>query len=96
MQVKEAIKKYIQSSVKNKEVIQIVKIKHQTGKCILTIGSGRGSGTNSRYAIYMYTKKCKCGELVCHDDDPYRLAEYLIYFCGYEHLKDNLPLRQYK
>ncbi len=96
MQVKESLKKYIQSSVKKKEVIQLIKVKQQMGKCTLTIGSGQGSGTNSKYAIYMYTKYCKSGELVYHEDDPYRLAEYLICFCGYQHLKDNLPLWQYK
>ncbi len=96
MQVKEALKRYIQQKVKQKEVIHLIKIRQQLGKCTLTIGSGQGSGMSSKYAVYLYTKHCKCGELVYHEDDPYRVAEYLICFCGYDHLKENLPLRQYQ
>ena len=96
MQVKEALKKYISEKTSKGEVIHLTKIKGQVGKIEMTIGSGRGSGTNCRYAIWEYTKTCRCGQVAIAKDDPYRLAEYLIELCGREHLKQNLPLWRYQ
>jgi hypothetical protein len=95
MKVKEALKKYISEKTSKGEVIHLTKIKGRVGKIEMTIGSGKGSGTNYRYAIWEYTKTCRCGQVVRTSDNPYRLAEYLIELCGREHLKQNLPLWRY-
>ena len=96
MKVKEALKTYIQTKTTRREVIHLTKIKWQIGKVEMTIGSGQGSGSPCRYAIWEYTKDCKAGQVVSASDDPYRLAEYLIELCGRDHLKQSLPLWRYQ
>ncbi len=96
MQVKEALKRYISEKTAKREVIHLTKIKNQVGKIEMTIGSGNGSGTPHRYAIWEYTKDCKCGQVAYSANDPYRLSEYLIDLCGRDHLKQNLPLWKYQ
>lgn len=96
MQVKDALKNYIQAKTKKGEVIHLTKLKQQIGKIEMTIGSGNGSGTGRRYAIWEYTKSCKSGQVAFTADDPYRLCEYLIELCGREYLKQNLPLWSYQ
>lgn len=96
MQVKEALKNYISEKTSKGEVIHLTKVKNQVGKIEMTIGSGNGSGVNRKYAIWEYTKTCRCGQVAIAKDDPYRLAEYLIELCGREHLKQNLPLWKYQ
>ena len=96
MQVKEALKNHILAKTRAGEVIHLTKVKERVGKIEMTIGSGNGSGTNRKYAIWEYTKTCKSGQVAVVKDDPYRLAEYLIELCGREHLKQNLPLWKYQ
>ena len=91
MRIKEALYRMITENVKDNKVITLTKIKHTTGKHVLTIGSGLGEAAKYNYAIYDYHKGCKSGELAIKSNDAYRLAEYLIEFCGREFLKSNLP-----
>lgn len=94
MQVKESLKKYIVEKTAKGEVIHLSKIKHQIGKIEMTIGAG--TGVNRKYAIWEYTKTCRCGQVAIARDNPYLLADYLINLCGRDYLKQNLPLWKYK
>jgi len=91
MQVRRNLTLLIAEKTAKGKVITLTKVKSlPIGKATLTIGAG-----NPGYAIWQYDRTYPSGKIVSTSADPRHLADYLINFCGREHLKKNLPLWKY-
>ena len=92
MKVNQALAAYISEKTHKGEVIHLTKIKERVGKIEMTIGKGQ----STRFAIWEYTKDCKCGQIAYQSSNAYQMATYLQELCGNAHLKNNLPLWKFE
>lgn len=82
----------LQNKIQANKVLHLTKVKHGTGKHVLTIGtSDHADKKRYPWMIVDYNKDCKSGKHLYFSHKAF-MAQYLIDFCGRNTVCDQLGI----